>query len=410
MPGDTSRWLATESLSTYPKLTQNIRTDVAIVGGGLAGILSAYLLAKAGKRVVILEKGRLAQAATGYTTAFLCQLIDTDYSDLEQMIGRAQAKLVWQSHGKGIDLIEKIVKDERIGCDFMRCDNYVYANTRREWRELMHERDTMKKLGAKIADSAGLPFENEGVFAIENQGKFHPLKFIDGILRALKDMGVEIYENTEVTKIGKGAVQTVTTKNGKEVKAGWTIRATYQPFDNPHEVFLKKGLYRSYLVEFKVPKGRYEEATYEDGDNPYHYMRVDSNGDHDLLLVGGEDHRAELKLDAKKVFGELEKYTEETFGEKFPVTRRWSGLILEPLDGLAYIGEVGKKQLLATAFSGNGMTYSAISAMLFRDIVMGKASSWQKLYDPSRLPNAIQLWKKSRDYVEEFVKGPALKR
>lgn len=414
-----STWLATADLPTYPKLSTDIDTDVAIIGGGLAGLMSAYLLAKAGKKVAVLEKDWFFRLGSGFTTGFLSQSIDTDFTDQVSMFGDADTKRIWESHGAGIDLIERIVKEERIDCEFMRCTNYQYANDRKERRVLDEELAEMKRLKLPATlHRDGLPIKNSGVIAVKNQGKFHAVKFAAGLLAALERMEVSLYEKTEVTKIdGDGSKQgrrfTVETKGKKHVTAEWALTATYQPFDNPKEVFLQKGMYVSYIIELEVPKGTFPEGTYEDFDNPYHYFRVDAGKGakgKDRLLIGGEDHRKELftKRMQEKSFTALEDYAEEALGTRYPIVRRWSGYILEPVDGLAFIGEYDPKRLLATAFSGNGMTYSALTARMVRDIVTGKKNAYASLYRPGRTPTFTQLWKKGRDFTEEFFRGAAV--
>lgn len=394
---------------SFPKLTGHVRSDVAIVGGGIAGLLSAYTLAKAGHKVVVLESGKLLSGATGGTTAFLTQSIDTDTPDLIDMFGRGGTKAIWQSHGKAIDLIEKIARDERIDCEFMRCPNYLYAAERSQGRSLSSEFLALSKLQLPVehVEPAALGFTNRGALAIPNQAKYHPVKFLNGVVDALTRMGVELYEDTKVTDIKRGRLQVVTAGRAS-VTAAWTLRATYQPFDNPKEVLLKKGMYKTYIVELEAPQGRYPEAICEDMDNPYYYFRVDRGEQFDRIILGGEDHRMEIKMDEERRYSSLLEYAEERFGERFPVVRRWSGAILEPIDGLALIGEVNPRQLIATAFSGNGMTYAGITALMVRDAVGGKQSPWSKLYDPSRTPSLTQLWKKGRDYTEELWNGAVL--
>jgi glycine/D-amino acid oxidase-like deaminating enzyme len=409
-----STWLATASLPQFPKLTKDIETEVAIIGGGLAGLFSAYLLAKAGKKVVVLEKHRISRMGTGFTTGFLTQSIDTDTVDQVSMYGDKDTRRIWESHGKAIDLIEKIVRDEKIDCEFTRCTNYLYANDRKELKALEEEAREMRRLGFKASlTKRELGFKSRGALAIPDQGKYHAVKFVAGLCKALERMGVDIYEKTEVVEIqgsGKGRERFTVIAGKREIRADWTITATYQPFNNPKEVFLQKGMYVSYIIELEVPKGKYPEGTYEDLDNPYHYFRVDKgrgkNGK-DRVLIGGEDHRKEVgtKKMEEKSFKALREYAQEVFGRKYPEVRQWSGYILEPVDGIAFIGEYDPRQLIATAFSGNGMTYSGISAMIFRDSIAGKKNPYIELYRPGRTPTLNQLWKKGRDFTEEFFRG-----
>ncbi|HYE23264.1 MAG TPA: FAD-dependent oxidoreductase [Candidatus Paceibacterota bacterium] len=405
-----STWLATQDLPKYPKLTSDVTCDVTVIGGGLAGLLSAYELAKAGKSVVVLEKDRFFQKGSGFTTGFLTQSIDTDVVDQVPMFGDDGAKQIWNSHGDAINLIERIAKEEKIDCEFTRCINYAYANDRSEERDLDEEFKEMKRLGFSVKmHKEDIGIYARSIMAVRNQAKFHSVKFAAGLLEALGRMGVGLYEQTGVDEIeGDGPLRVSAGRH--TVTAEWTAVTTYQPFNNPKEVFLQKGMYITYILELAVPKGKYPEGIYEDMDNPYHYFRVDPGkalGGKDRIVIGGEDHRAELKSRKmeEESYAALEEYVEEIFGKQYPIVRRWSGYILEPIDGLAFIGEYEPKQLLATAFSGTGMTYSAITAMVFRDIVLGQPNSYAELYKPGRTPSLTQLWKKGRDYTEEMFRG-----
>lgn len=401
-------WQAGVTIPTYPPLRNEMNVDVAIAGGGIAGLLSAYALAKAGKKVVVLEKDRILSKATGSTTAMITSSIDTDAPDLIDMFGKAEAKKILESHQEAIDFLQKVIKAEKIDCEFVRCANYLYANDRKEFKALEQEQAALKSLGmgGTLSQKTDLGFKNAGALMLKKQAKYHPLMFLTGLLPKLEELGVEIYEGTEVTSIDGDGPVTVTA-GGHTITTDWSITATYHPFDNPKEVLLKKGMYTTYMLELEVPKGKYKEGLYEDGENPYHYFRVDAGKGakgKDRILIGGEDHRKEVPMHTKS-FKALEEYAQELFGKKYPVVRSWYGYIEEPSDGLALIGQYDPHRLLATAFSGNGMTYGAITAQLLHDIILGKANPYKDLYDPTRMPTMTQLWRKGRDYGEEFFRG-----
>jgi glycine/D-amino acid oxidase-like deaminating enzyme len=396
-------------LPSYPKLDADMETDVVIIGGGLAGLLTAYALLRERQRVIVLEAGRIGGGATGLTTAFLTQVIDTDFIDLLSMYGAKNTKLIWQSHGQAIDLIERIVKQEQIDCEFKRCSNYSYAEEDKSFSYLEEEYAVMKKLnfeGIALMKKVDLGFVHHGYIEVKHQAKFHPTKFLAGIAEKITELGGQIFELTEATDVkGKGPVR-VSTKIGKRVRAQYAITATYDPLNNPKETFMKKGMYVSYVFELKATSGVYKEGIYEDTQNPYHYFRVDRMNGHDRIIVGGEDNRQEVAFREQKNFNALAKYVKQVFGDhEYEIVRKWRGPILEPSDGLALIGQFKPAQLIAAAFSGNGMTYSAIAAMICKDIITGKKNSWSKLYDPTRTPSIKQLYKKAKDYTEEFIKG-----
>ncbi len=144
-------------------------------------------------------------------------------------------------------------------------------------------------------------------------------------------------------------------------------------------------------MKYRFPKEYIKKESTKNCKNPYHYFRIDRNqgpqDKYDRMIVGGEDNREEAEFNKQKNFNALKDYLKNTFGaQDYAITRKWNGPIMEPSDGLALIGEFKPQQLLATAFSGNGMTYSLIAATIFKDIVLGKKNSLIKIYDPTRVP------------------------
>ena len=403
-----STWESFYVPQKFGKLKENTSTDAVIIGGGMVGILTAYLLAKEGISVVILEKDRILTGATMFTTAFLTQNYDTDIVDSIKIYGKKKTKQIWDSHGNAIDLIEKIIKQEKIECEFMWCSNYSYGNVEEDVDLLKEEYDAMKKVSISNVSFTKTNKILPGKFGLletKRQAKFNPMKFLLALVPRLEEMGVRIYEKTEVQKIS--GTKPVKAHVGQLVAEGTkVITATYDPLNNPKETFAKKGMYVSYVFEVQIPKGTFPEGIYEDLENPYHYFRIDKGGKFDRMIIGGEDNRKEIEFRAQKNFNALEDYLTGLMGKsKYQIVRKWRGPILEPSDGLPLIGEFKSNQLLAAAFSGNGMTYSAISAMMFRDAILKKKNPWFKLFDPTRTPSAKQLFYKARDYGEEFIKG-----
>ncbi len=401
-------WTEFKRNRKFPLLPHNIGVDVAVIGGGLAGVTSAYKLAKEGKRVLLLEADRIGEGATEYTTAMITQEVDTDISDLVKIFGEEKARLVWQAGADAIDMIEQIVKDEKIECDFKRVPGFIYASTEDQTKGLQEDFETSQSLGfdGNFSSSGKLALKHFGIWEIPNQAKFHPLKFLFKLSEVISDLGVEIHEKTEATDIeatdDKIVVQT---KSGKVI-ADYSIMATYQPFKNPIQTFMKKGMYRSYMMEFAIPKGTLPEAIYWDCSNPYYYFRIDPQEEYDSLIMGGADHRSEIKLDKEKGFKDLENYFKQILPDvNYEIKREWTGPILEPSDGLALIGEYHPRELIATAFSGNGMTYSMISAEILTDLVLGKHNAYAHIFDPKRLPEFKALFQKAKDYGEELIGG-----
>lgn len=403
-------WKEGAAKPDFPQLEESFETDVCVIGAGLTGILSAYLLAKEGYRVAILEKERLGDGVTGLTTAFLTASIDTDLSDLIRSFGPKEAAEIVRSHSEAIALIEKIAKEENISCEFERCSNYLFATSEKDFSIVEEEHDAALELGldsvlAKEGSSLGFP--NHGYMELRNQARFHPLEFLFGLARKVQSMGVRIFEESEALEIAKRDFgRSVKTKD-HSIQAKWVISAAYSPFDQPGRLYFKKGMYKSFVIEahtdWKIPEG-----TYEDTGNPYHYMRVDKKGDVYRLIMGGEDGREDLRPNETKAFNALVSFLEGIVPkESFTIRRKWDGPVLEPVDGLAFIGPVkeGEPVLYAFAFSGNGMTYAGISAMLLRDIILGRPNPCRWIYRASRLPHMKAFVRKGRDFTEELVRG-----
>jgi glycine/D-amino acid oxidase-like deaminating enzyme len=399
-----SPWFAGLERPHFDDLTQSTTADVCVIGGGITGVLTAYLLSKAGKDVVLLEKNRIGEGATGDTTAFLSQIIDTNLADLASTFGTVRAKQILESHRGAIDLVEKIIDDEGIECDFTRVPNFIYAAEASERDSLQEELGAGERLGLRIARGTGaLGFAHAGYIEVAEQAKFHPLKFIYGVLRAMPN--VRVHEHAEVTAVEPGPLKRVQTKRGAYVDAPWVVSATYEPYAEPTGLFFKKGMYITYMYEFETSLDL-KEGIYEDLQNPYHYFRVDKSEGAMRVIIGGEDHRYDVPVDASKNFQALHDYLERTFGSFYKIERQWRGPILEPIDGLAFIGPYKDERMLyAFGFSGNGMTYAGIAAKMFCDAVMGEPNPYKQLYAADRIPTARSLVTKGRDYVEELAKG-----
>lgn len=383
--------------------------DVVIVGGGITGLISAHMLSKAGKKVILFEKKELGSGATKDTSAFLTQVIDTSIVDLEKVFGFNEAKAILDSHGQAIDAVEHIVIKEKIDCDFVRCSNFEYANTKRELKNLKKEFEKAQKLALDVVfhpEEINFGFKNAGGIEFRNQAKFSAEKFVKSLGKTVKKNGVKIFENTKVKNVDPGEKEVKVETDLMNVHAKWAIIATYEPFNKPLNLYFKKGFYTSYIIQLEVPKDSIKEAIYEDSKDPYHYLRLDKGKNKDYLLLGGEDHRSDIPVSKSKSFKALKDYADQILSVPYKVKTSWTGPILEPVDGLAFVGPIGDRKILyAMAFSGNGMTYSAIASQIFLDAVLGRKNEWLDIYHADRIPTLRSLMVKGRDYTKEFFGG-----
>lgn len=400
-------WDTDVKLPSFPKLRKSIDVDVAIIGGGLTGLNCAYFLSKSKLKVALLEKNTIGTGATGVTTAFLTRSLDTDTSDLIRMYGKAQTRKILMAHQDAIENYDSIINDEDIECEFLRCSNFIYATKAKDIETLKEEERAIKSLGlkARFKRDDSLKIKNHGYLEITRQAKFHPLKYLAAITKIVKERGVAIFENTEV-KGFKVNNEYVIETSSQRITARSIIIATYAPFDN--ELKYKKAWYETYILEAQIPKNSLPEGIYEDTENPYHYFRVDKKPKRDRLIIGGEDHRSDIPVNKTKNFRALRDYLNKTFKDiDYKLVREWSGPIIEPIDGLAYIGPSDDENVFyATGFSGNGMTYAMIAARNITSTILKQPfPDHFKVYDSLRTPTTKQLAIKGKDFTEEFARG-----
>lgn len=398
-------WTEGVTFPTFPSLNGSVEADVAIIGGGITGITTAYLLTKAGKKVTLIEKDILTGGATCHTTAFLTHFIDTSMAHLIPMFGMQKAQGVVNSHRDAISQVETIVHDEHIDCDFSRCTNYVFAQED-EVDVLHEEQEAGKKLGVHLEfkKDTALPIKNAGYLVLKDQAKFHPLKYLSHLVQRMTEQGCNVYEHTEATHIIPGPHVTIVTPHGN-IRAKDVFVATYAPFDKT--MYFKKAYYDSYVLQASIPKGYLPEGIYEDCEEPYHYFRVDSGTTQDRLIFGGEDHRSDIPVKNAKNFRALEDHMKKMLGNTpYTITKKWEGPIMESIDGLAWIGTTKHDNIFyATGFSGNGMTYSMIAARLVADSIQGIKNQYENLYRPTRIPTLTQFAYKGKDYTNKLIGG-----
>ena len=402
-------WREGISMPKYRKLFHYVTTDVCIIGGGLTGVTAAYLLAKAGKSVVLIEKKRLGGGATHDTTAFITEIIDTDLADLTRMLGKKKAAEVIRSHHDAIDRTQRIVRAEKIDCEFIRVPNIIYANPNtKEAEHIEDEHRAGTALGIDMeVGTERFPFNHGKFLRVANQAKFHPLRYLYALADAAEKNGAELHEESEATGYSVEDDTIRIEASGGSIEAKQLIIATYEPFNKPLSLYFKKAFYDSYVLEWKAPQGALPEGIFEDMHNPYRYFRVDKMNGYDRLIIGGEDHRSDMKVSNNECWTRLRDYTEEAFyGIPLEAVRRWKGPILEPVDGLAFIGTWSDERIyVAMGFSGNGMTYANIAAHMFTEDILGRSMPHKTLYDPRHIPSFKSLLIKGRDYSEEFYFG-----
>jgi glycine/D-amino acid oxidase-like deaminating enzyme/nitrite reductase/ring-hydroxylating ferredoxin subunit len=353
-------------------------------------------LAREGKSVVVIDDGPVGGGMTGRTTAHLVNALDDRYFELERLHGEEGARLAAESHTAAIDKVEAIVKDEAIRCEFERLDGYLFVPPRDSKQILDDELEAAHKAGLtaieKVERVPWDSYDTGAALRFPRQAQFHPLKYLAGLAKAIKQKGGRIYSQTHAKEIEGGKKARVETEGGGVVTADAVVVATNTPVNDLIAIHTKQAAYQTYVIGARIPKDSVTRALYWDTPDPYHYLRLETLGReasaYDVLIVGGEDHKTGQQNDANKRFGALERWTRRRFPMVEGIEYRWSGEVLEPIDGLAFIGRnpLDKKNVfIATGDSGNGMTHGTIAGILLTDLILGRKNGWQSIYDPSRI-------------------------
>ena len=388
----TSIWMATANTPSPSPLKESIRTDICIIGAGIAGLTTAFLLGREGRSVVVLDDGMIGGGMTGRTTAHLTNAYDDRYVEIEKLHGAEASRLTADSHSAAIDKIADIVSREKLDCNFEWVDGFLFGATPDAVDLLNDELAAAHRAGLtgveKVARAPIESFDTGVALRFPRQAQFHPLQYLDGIARAIMRDGGRIFGQTHAQKIEGGAEARVETSHGPSVRAEVIVVATNTPVNDLVAIHTKQAPYVTYVIGMRVPKDSVTRALYWDTGEPYHYVRLQREDDYDVLIVGGEDHKTGQENDGAERFARLEQWTRERFPQSIEVEYRWSGQVMEPVDGLAFIGRNPLDEdnvYIATGDSGQGMTHGTIAGMLLSDLIQGRKNPWEDLYSPSRL-------------------------
>jgi glycine/D-amino acid oxidase-like deaminating enzyme/nitrite reductase/ring-hydroxylating ferredoxin subunit len=400
--GDTvSFWERTGEKFQSAPLSEDLTTDVCVIGAGIAGVTAAYLLARERKNVVLIDDGPVGSGMTGRTTAHLSNMIDDGYAEIEKMLGEECSRLMAESHTAAIGKIEEIVRDLKLECDFEQLDGYLFLPPGGSVKELMGELEAIHRAGLndveRVDEVPKTKIKTDGALRFPRQAQFHALKYLDGVARAIVDLGGKIFTGTRVVSVKDGEAVEIKTEDGYSITAQAAVVATNTPINDRLVIHSKQAPYASYVIALRV-KEKIEHALFWDtgetakeekraiGPAAYHYVRFARDEKGDVLIVGGEDHKTGQADDCDQRFAKLERWARDRFPFVGEITDHWSGQVFEPVDGAAYIGRnPGEKNVyIATGFSGNGITYATISGMLIVDLIAGRENRWAKLYDPAR--------------------------
>jgi glycine/D-amino acid oxidase-like deaminating enzyme/nitrite reductase/ring-hydroxylating ferredoxin subunit len=402
-------WIDSASIPTSRSIDRNLDADVVVVGGGITGLTTACLLAESGRSVVVLERGRCGQVDTGHTTAHVTMVTDARLGDLVDRFGRTHAQAVWDAGLAAAAQIDSIVRAHEISCSFEWVPGYLHAPkgqaNRKDADDFQNEASLARELGFDASYLHDVPFVGGPGICFENQARFHPRKYLAALAIAARLEGVTIFEHSDAIAFTDEPLGVKA--NGHEVRCKDVVVATHNPrvgLDSLAGATLfqtKLALYTSYVVAGRVPHGTVPDALFWDTADPYRYLRLDRQRAHDLVILGGDDHKTGQVSDTDACYERLEQALTDRLPD-ISLTHRWSGQVIETPDGLPYIGRTTDHQYVATGFAGNGMTFGTLAGMIISDAITGRRNPWAELFDANRTAIRRGMW----DYLKENADYP----
>jgi glycine/D-amino acid oxidase-like deaminating enzyme len=398
-----SLWEESSEDTNYPELKEDLEVDVAIVGGGISGLNTGYLIKKAGFSVAIVERGKIARGTSGNTTGKVTSQHGIIYESLKQSLGESTAKIYGEANQEAIKQIETLIKNEKINCGWKRSDNFVYTRDSNQVKTYQKEAKTAQKLGlpATFETKTSLPFKIKGVVRFADQAQFNAKKYCISLASKINGNGSFVFENTRALGIRDGSPAKVRTKNGT-ISAKNTIVATNVPSPPLVARFgycVLEYPQTSYIVaartEFKL------DGMYISTDkNEYSILPVKSGKDN-YILIGGESHIRDMKFNKKTRSQRLSDYAEERFSAN-SIDYRWSAWDYLAYDNVPLVGKIypwSKHLYVISAFRKWGLTNSMVSAIILRDLITGEKNNWADIYSPMRTSPIKSIPSVAKKYI-----------
>jgi len=410
-----SFWLASTPATDYPALSADTTVDVAVIGGGMAGITAAYLLKQAGLTVAVIEADRILQGTTAHTTAKITGQHGLIYHRLKTSLGQTKARQYADANRAALRFIADTVESAQIDCDFAWQPAYVYTTAAKSVRRIADEAEIAADLGfaAHYLTEIPLPFAVKAALRFDEQARFHPRKYLLALAATIPGAGSHIFEQTRAVPLEAGNPYIVHTDRGFRVNAEKVIVATHYPcFDDYGMYYARVYQERSYILGVKLrepfPAGMYITA-----EEPTRSLRSHPDEDGELVLVVGENHKTGYGGDTTRHYEHLRDFITGVYPVE-TIPYRWSTQDCHTLDSVPYAGRITaglRDCYVATGFAKWGMTGSTAAALLIRDLIVDGASPWEELYRPARFTPAASAKTfavQNLEVAAQFVTGKLL--
>ncbi len=411
-----SLWHETASQTPRPRLEEDLRVDVAVVGAGIVGTTTALLAARGGASVALLEARRVGSGASGLNTAKLTSLHGLTYSELASSQGEELARLYGEANQEGVERVAALCAELDLDCELRRKAHVVYTEDPGQRSQIQEEVELARRLGlpARFTDETDLPFAVAAAVEFADQAQFHPLRYLEGLAAAAGQAGVAVHEGSLVEGVDFGDPARVRTQHGPAVVAGHVVLATHLPFITRGLYFVRSHPERSYVVAGRLPPGEGPAAMYLSTESPGRSMRVHETGGEHWLMVGGEGHKTG-QGDGRASYERLAAWTRERFGLE-EIELRWGTEDHVSADGVPFVGpaDPGTSNVwVATGFRKWGLAMGTAAAEVLAEGVAGSDHRWAPLFDTKRLrprAAAASLLKENANVAARFFSDRVAKR
>ncbi len=381
-------WLGTTRPTDYPALKEDIHVDVAVIGAGIAGITTAFLLEKESFRTVVIDAGKIAAATSAHTTAKITSQHGLIYDKIKNSISEDYARLYADANENAVHFMADLIKEKNIDCGFQWKPAYVYTEKEENIKKIEDEVITAASLGIKTSfeDKLPLPFEVKAAVKFENQAQFHPRKYLLALAEEFSFNGGLIFENTRAVNLEEGNPHVIITEKGNKIYAKYVIIASHYPFyDGLGMYFTRMHAEKSYIIAAKI-KEKFPEGMFVTVEDPSRSMRCQEYKGGEVVLFAGEKHKTGHGENLLKHYENLESFAKDTFTLE-SILYQWSTQDYTTLDDIPYAGNLtsGTKNIyVASGFRKWGMTNATSSSLLIKDLILKGKSPWEEVYNPSR--------------------------